>query len=104
MATNLTPEEETYLHDLLRSQSRGIPTLKISANLLLLFGGLLLILTAFYLLQHRTDSAVYLVALPNFIGGMLLIIAYQLLSKRAAQLKKLSALLSKLSGRTVAAS
>jgi hypothetical protein len=46
MAPTLTVEEESYLKDLLNNQSRGIRPLDISANLLLLAGGLLLVGTA----------------------------------------------------------
>jgi hypothetical protein len=103
MITNLTSEEESYLQELLNSRGRGIPPLSITANLLLLFGGLLIVGTAVYIARHLTDEVVYSVGLPNLIGGLLLIAGYIVLSKRAAHLKRLTSLLSKLASMRVAA-
>jgi hypothetical protein len=100
---NLTPLEEKQLQSLLNNQRRDIRSLNITSNLFLVFGGLLLIGTAFYLLKNPTDSAAYFVGLPNFVGGMLLILAYVLLSRRVIQLKQLNSLLLKLSEMKVAA-
>lgn len=97
MSDSLTSEEEHCLHDLLADQRRGVRTLRISANLFLVFGGMLLISTAVYLLQNRSDTAVYFVGVPNFVGGILLILAHQFMSKRSAQIAKLTTILSKLS-------
>lgn len=102
MIPSLTPEEESYLQELLGSRSRGIPTLAITANLLLLIGGLMIVGTALFLAQHLTDAVVYSVGLPNFIGGLLLIVGYIVVSRRVAQMKKLTSVLSKLSGMKVA--
>jgi hypothetical protein len=103
MMNNLTPPEEKQLQSLLNNQRRDIRSLNITSNLFLVFAGLLLIGTAFYLLKNLTDSAAYFVGLPNFVGGMLLIVAYVLLSRRVIQLKQLNSLLSKLSEMKVAA-
>jgi hypothetical protein len=102
MAPTLTVEEESYLKDLLNNQSRGIRPLDISANLLLLAGGLLLVGTALYLARQMTDTAVYSVGLPNFVGGMLLIAGYIFLSRKVAHMKKLTSILSKLSSDRIA--
>lgn len=102
MAPKLTTEEELYLKDLLSNQSRGIRPLDISANLLLLAGGFLIVGTALYLARQMTDTAVYSVGLPNFIGGMLLIAGYVFLSRRVAHMKKLTSILCKLSSTRVA--
>jgi hypothetical protein len=101
MLTDLSPDEQSYLQELLTNHSRSIRSLAITANLLLIFGGLLLVGTALYLSQHLTDSVVYSVGLPNFVGGILTIAAYVFLSRRVVQLKKLTSLLSKLSGMKV---
>jgi hypothetical protein len=82
MEENLTREEEEYLRELLSHHNRTIRGLKISANLFLVFGGLLLIVTAFYLIGNRTDNTVFFTGIPNFVGGIFLIGAYLLLSKR----------------------
>jgi uncharacterized membrane protein YgdD (TMEM256/DUF423 family) len=103
MTSDLTPEETSLLQNLLNNRTPGIRSLGITANLLLLFGGILIVGTALYLAQHLTDAAVYSVGLPNFIGGLLLIAGYVVLSKRAAHIKKLTSILSKLSGMKVAA-
>ena len=103
MKNNLTPQEEKQLQALLNSQRRDIRSFNITANLFLIFGGLFLIGTAFYLLQHFTDNAAYFVGLPNFVGGMLLIVSYVLLSRKVSQLKQLNSLLLKLSEMKVAA-
>lgn len=97
MAPELTAEEESYLKDLLCNKSRGIRSLDISANLLLLSGGLLLVGTALYLARQMTDTAVYSVGLPNFVGGMLLIAGYIFISRKVAHTKKLTSILLKLS-------
>jgi uncharacterized membrane protein YgdD (TMEM256/DUF423 family) len=102
MTPNLTPEEESYLKDLLSNQTRGIRSLSITANLLLLFGGFLIVGTALYLARQMTDTAAYSVGLPNFIGGMLLIAGYVFLSRRVAHIKRLTSILSKLSSARVA--
>jgi uncharacterized membrane protein YgdD (TMEM256/DUF423 family) len=96
MDLKLTTEEESYLRDLLSNQSRGIRPLDISANILLMAGGLLIAGTALYLARQLTDAAVYSVGLPNFIGGMLLIAGYIFLSRRVAHMKKLTSILFKL--------
>jgi uncharacterized membrane protein YgdD (TMEM256/DUF423 family) len=103
MISNLTSEEESYLQELLNSRGRGIPALAITANLLLLFGGLLIVGTAMFIARHLTDDVVYSVGLPNFVGGLLLIAGYVVLSRRAAHLKRLTSLLSKLASMRVAA-
>ena len=96
MDLKLTTEEESYLRDLLSNRSRGIRPMDISANILLMAGGLLLVVTALYLARHLTDTAVYSVGLPNFVGGMLLIAGYIFLSRRVAHMKKLTSILFKL--------
>jgi hypothetical protein len=70
----LTPDEESYLKEFLNDQSRGLRSLRITANLLLLAGGLLLAGTALYLARIMTDAVVYSVGLPNFGGGILLVV------------------------------
>ena len=102
MTPDLTPQEETYLQQLLSSRDRSIPTLAITANLLLLIGGLMIVGTALFLAQHLTDAAVYSVGLPNFIGGLLLIAGYIFLSRRVAQMNRFTSLLAKLSGANLA--
>ncbi len=96
MISNLTSEEESYLQELLNSRGRGIPALAITANLLLVFGGLLIVGTALFIARHLTDEVVYSVGLPNVVGGLLLIAGYVVFSRRAAHLKRLTSLLSKL--------
>lgn len=103
MTPNLTPQEESYLQDLLKSNRGGIRTLAITANLLLLIGGIEIVVSALYLAQHLTDAVAYSVGLPNFVGGMLLFAGYIFLSRRVAQLRKLTSILSKLSSIGVAA-
>jgi hypothetical protein len=102
MTPKLTTEEESYLRDLLMNQSRGIRPLDITANLLLLAGGVLLVGTALYLARQMTDTAVYSVGLPNFAGGMLLIAGYFIFSRRVAHMKKLTSILFKLSSNRTA--
>lgn len=102
MISNLTPREESYLQELLSRRNRDIPTLSITANLLLLIGGFVIVGTALYIAQDHTDAIVYSVGLPNFSGGLLLIVGYRLVSRRAAQMKRLTSILSKLSGTNVA--
>jgi len=102
MTPDLTPEEESYLKDLLSNQSRGIRPLDISASILLLAGGLLIAGTALYLARQMTDAAVYSVGVPNFTGGMLLIAGSIFLSRRVAHMKKLTSILFKLSSNRVA--
>ncbi len=103
MTNNLTPQEEAQLHALLHNQQHDIRSLNIVANLLLLCGGFFLTGTAFYLAQHLTDNAAYFVGLPNFVGGMLSIAGYLLLSRRVARLKQLNSIVSKLSESGIAA-
>ena len=103
MTNNLTPQEEVQLHALLNNQQHDIRSLNIVANLLLLCGGFFLAGTAFYLVQHLTDNAAYFVGLPKFVGGMLLIVGYLLLSRRVARLKQLNSIVSKLSETRAAA-
>ena len=103
MMNNLTPQEEKQLQALLNNQRRDIRSLNITANLLLVFGGLFLAGTAFYLLKHFTDNAAYFVGAPNFVGGMLLIVGYILLSRKVAQLKQINSMLLKLYEMKVAA-
>ena len=103
MMNNLTQQEEKELQTLLNNQRRDIHSLNITANLLLVFGGLFLVGTAFYLLKHLTDDAAYFVGAPNFVGGMLLIVGYILLSRKVIQLKQLNSILSKLYEMKVAA-
>jgi hypothetical protein len=103
MITNLTSEEDSYLQELLSSRGRGIPALTITATLLLLFGGLLIVGTALFVARHLTDDVVYSVGLPNLVGGLLLIAGYIVLSKRAAHLKRLTSLLLKLASMKAAA-
>ena len=102
MDLKLTTEEESYLRDLLSNQSRGILPLDISANLLLMAGGLLIVGTALYLARQLTDTAVYSVGLPNFVGGMVLIAGYIFLSRRVAHMKKLTSILFKLTSNRIA--
>ena len=102
MKSNLTPQEEKQLQTLLNNQRRDIRSLNITANLFLIFGGLFLVGTAFYLLKHLMDNVAYFVGLPNFVGGMLLIVGYLLLSRRVTQLKQLNSILLKLSEMHVA--
>ena len=97
MTKNLTSEEESFIRGLIGSQRRGIPALMITANILLLLGGLTLAGTALFLAGHLTDALVYSVGLPNFIGGMLLIAGSMILSRRAASQKKLTSIVLKLS-------
>ncbi len=97
MTPDLTAEEESYLKNLLCNQTRDIRSLGISANLLLLAGGFLIIGTALYLARQMTDAATYSVGLPNFIGGMLMITGYIFLSRRVAHMKRLTSILLKLS-------
>ncbi len=100
----LSPDEERLLRELLADQKRSIRSFAVSANFLLVFGGLLIILAAFYILQHRTDDSVFVVGIPNFVGGVLCFIAYLLLSRRAEHNKRFSALLTKLANLTKVAS
>ncbi len=102
MNSALTPDEQSYLDGFLTGQFRGIRSMRLSANLLLLVGGLLLAGTALYLTRNMTDSAVYTVGLPNFVGGILLIVSALILFRRAANVKILHSILSKLSRMTVA--
>jgi len=103
MVNNLTPQEEKQLQTMLNSQRHDIRSLNITANLFLVFGGLFIVGTAFYLLQHFTDNAAYYVGIPNFAAGMLLIVSYGLLSRRVVKLKQLNSLLLKLTEMKVAA-
>lgn len=96
MIADLTDEERTYLENLLNDRARGIRSLSITANLLLVFGGVLIIGTILYLAQQMTDVAAYSVGLPNFIGGLLLIAGSMALSRRAAHIRRLTSILSKL--------
>lgn len=86
------------MEDLLSNKTRGIRSLAITANLLLLCGGFLIVGTALYVARQMTDAAVYSVGLPNFIGGLILIAGYIILSRRAAHIKTLTSILSKLAG------
>jgi len=97
MIDNLNPKEEKQLHVMLNNQKRGIRSLNITANLLLVFGGLFWVGTVFYLLQNLTDNAAYFVGLPNFVCGMLLIAGYTLLSSKVTKLKQINSMLIKLS-------
>jgi hypothetical protein len=97
MIARLTPQEESYVQELLSSRSQGISTLAITANLLLLIGGFMIVCTALFLAQHLTDAVVYSVGLPNFVGGILIIVGYVFVSRRVAQMKRLNSILSKLS-------
>jgi uncharacterized membrane protein YgdD (TMEM256/DUF423 family) len=65
-------------------------------------GGLLIVGTALYLARQLTDTAVYSVGLPNFVGGMLLIVGYIFLSRRVAHMKKLTSILFKLTSNRIA--
>jgi len=103
MMNTLTPKEEKQLQALLNDQRRDIRSLNMTANFLLAFGGLFLVGTAFYLLKHLTDNAAYYVGAPNFVGGMLLIVGYVLLSRKVTQLKQINSILLKLSEMKVAA-
>lgn len=78
---------------MLHSQRRDIRSLNLTANLFLIFGGILIVGTAFYLLQHFMDNAAYFVGLPNFICGMMLIVSYVLLSRRIVNLKQLHSII-----------
>jgi ABC-type multidrug transport system fused ATPase/permease subunit len=104
MTYGLTREEEIYLQELLESQKRWLRSLALTANLLLIIGGFLIVGTAFYLMQHRSDAAAYSIGLPNFVGGMLMIVAHLFLSRKAAQMRKLTSLLTKLSSMRAAIS
>jgi hypothetical protein len=99
MIPNLSPDEESYLKELVGNQTRGIRSLHVTANLLLVFGGLLVVGAALYVAEQMTDTAAYSVGLPNFIGGMISIAGYIFLSRRVTQMKKLTSLLTKLSAR-----
>jgi len=103
MTSELTPEEQSYLTQLLADQSRRTSTLRLTSNILLVVGGLLLAGTALYISQHMTDATAYTVGLPNFVGGMLLIGCYLILSKRATNTKLLYSILKKLSHTGIAA-
>ena len=103
MNSALTPDEQSYLNGFLSGQFRGFRSLRMTANLLLLAGGLLLAGTALYISQNMTDLAVYTVGLPNFIGGILLLVCAMVLFKKAAHVKMLHSILSKLSRTTAAA-
>jgi hypothetical protein len=103
MVNNLTPQEEKQLQTMLNNQRRDIRSLNITANLFLIFGGLFVVGTIFYLLRHFTDNAAYFVGIPNFVCGMILIVSYFLLSRRVTQLKQINSLLSRLSDMKVAA-
>ena len=96
MTNNLSPQEEKQLLEMLKSQPRDIRSFNIAANLFLIFGGCLIVGTALYLLKHFTDNAAYFVGLPNFAGGMILIVSYILLSRRVIRMKQLNSILSKL--------
>jgi hypothetical protein len=102
MNSTLTPDEESYLKEFLNGKSRGIRSLRITANLLLFVGGLLLAGTALYMARNMTDTVVYSVGLPNFGGGILLVVCAVILSRRAGNLKMLHSILSKLSRNAVA--
>ena len=97
MNSVLTPDEQSYLDGLLRSQFRGIRSVRITGNLLLLIGGLLLAGTALYISRNMTDQAVYTVGLPNFGGGILLIVGGMIISRKAANARMLHSILRKLS-------
>ena len=103
MTSELTSEEHSYLTQLLADQSRRMSTLRLTSNILLVVGGLLLAGTALYISQHMTDAAAYTVGLPNFVGGMLLIGCYFVLSRRATNTKLLYSILKKLSHTGIAA-
>ncbi|MGA9120986.1 MAG: hypothetical protein WB699_16590 [Bacteroidota bacterium] len=102
MNSALTPDEQSFLDGFLTGQFRGIRSMRMTANLLLLVGGLLLAGTALYLTRNMTDSAAYTVGLPNFVGGILLFVSAIILFRRAANVKMLHSILSKLSRMTVA--
>ncbi len=103
MNSALTSDEQSYLSNFLSGQFRGIRSMRITANLLLLAGGLLLAGTALFLSRNMTDQAVFTVGLPNFVGGILLVVCALLLFKRGANVKMLHSILSKLSRRSDAA-
>ncbi len=103
MTYDLTPEEDKQLHEMLINQPRDIRSLNIIANIFLILGGLLIIVTAIYLVNNLTDNAAYLVGLPNFVCGMILIISYFILSRRVVRINKLNRILSKLYKMKVAA-
>ena len=100
MISTLTHEEESYLRHFLAHRGRERQTMQISAMLLLLFGGLLIIGAIVFLLQHLSDEAVILVGMPAILAGLVLIVLYAWTTKRERESKKLLAILSKLLERT----
>jgi hypothetical protein len=98
MTANLSHDEELYIRQFLAHGIREQHTIHILANLFLLFGGVLIIGTIVYLLGNTTDAAVFLVAIPGILCGLLLILLYILLSKKERHDLKLHAILTKFMG------
>ena len=92
----LTHEEESYLKHFLSHRMREQRTLVITGTFLLVFGGLLIIGTILFLLQHLSDQSVYLVGVPGFLAGLILILLYGWITRREHESKKLRAILSRL--------
>lgn len=96
MVANLTHEEESYLRRYLAHRLRERKRVRIAANILLLFGGVLMISAIVYLLLHVTDQNVYLIALPSLLAGILLVIVYAGVVGRERESEKLLRILSSL--------
>ena len=96
MISALTHEEESYLRHFVAHRGREQRTMQISANLLLLFGGLFAIGAIVFVLQHKSDESVILVGIPGILAGLVLIVVYALMTRRERESKTLLAILSKL--------
>jgi hypothetical protein len=96
MESILTHEEEMYLKHFLSHRMREQRTLVIGGTLLLVFGGLLIVGTILFLLQHLSDQAVYAVGLPGVLAGLALVLLYIWISRREHESQKLLAILSRL--------
>ena len=70
--------------------------MQISANLLLLFGGLLAIGAIVFVLQHMSDESALMVGIPGILAGLVLIVLYAWITRRERESKTLLAILSKL--------
>jgi hypothetical protein len=99
MNTELTHEEEIYLNHFLSHRGRESRVFAATSTVLLVFGGILVLLSAAAILQHMTDSTVVLAGLPGFLGGIVCFGLYIILSRKAGELRLMGSILTKLAGR-----
>jgi amino acid permease len=76
MTIQLSPEEQSYLEDLLAWDAKRRATESIALQFALVFGGVLIVAVSVLTLLDLTDATIFALLVPGFVAGIFLIAAY----------------------------